>query len=282
MAPKYKIEKIWKYVWTELAPFKVEAFIWLLMHKKLVVTCLLNAKKRGKFRLVGGSCAVVNELFPLTSEPSLKNEVIFSGKEWNVDQCLDLVKVRVASWSNAEWPTDHFSIMDTNREPLARCQPRKNRKNIKNTLWTAPDERTLKFNIDGAAQECPRLVGIGGLLPNYKGEVKIIFCKHIGEADSNLAKYRTIMEAFAIFAVSKWKEDYSLLIESDSCNAIKWIKAPASAPWRLKKWTLQIERFKEIIGNWSIKHTKRDVNQRANRLAKDGVHLSHDILRVFE
>ncbi|EOY00968.1 Uncharacterized protein TCM_010873 [Theobroma cacao] len=145
-----------------------------------------------------------------------RNEVIFSGKEWNVDQCLDLVKVRVVSWSNAKWPADYSSVLDTYKEPLACGQPRKNRKNIKNILWTAPNERTLKFNVDGATQGCLGPAGIGGLLRNCKREVKIIFSKHISEADSNLAEYRAVREAFAIFVASKWKEDYSLLIENNS------------------------------------------------------------------
>lgn len=46
-------------------------------------------------------------------------------------------------------------------------------------VWSPPSFRCLKFNVDGAARGKPRLVGIGGVLRNHKGEVLFLFSKHV-------------------------------------------------------------------------------------------------------
>ncbi|EOY02251.1 Uncharacterized protein TCM_016783 [Theobroma cacao] len=94
----------------------------------------------------------------------------------------------------------------------------------------------MKFNVDGAAQGCPGKAGIGGVMRNNKGQIKVPFSKSIGIGDSNIAEVRAIREAFLIFSASKWAMSHSLVIESNSQNAVKWINAPGEAPWRFKKW----------------------------------------------
>ncbi|EOY04254.1 Uncharacterized protein TCM_019510 [Theobroma cacao] len=84
----------------------------------------------------------------------------------------------------------------------------------------------MKFNVDSIARRCSRLVGIGGILRDYCGEVKIIFSKALGEADSNLAEMMAVKESLLIFSVSRWNENHKLLIESDLSNAVKWTKHP--------------------------------------------------------
>lgn len=71
--------------------------------------------------------------------------------------------------------------------------------------------------MDGAARGKPRLIGIGGVLRNHRGEVMYIFSKHIGIKDSKEAEVLAILEAFHIYHSSYHQ---SLIVESDSANAI--------------------------------------------------------------
>ncbi|XP_017974508.1 PREDICTED: uncharacterized protein LOC108661583 [Theobroma cacao] len=139
----------------------------------------------------------------------------------------------------------------------------------------------MKFNVDGATRGCSGPEGIGGILTNHKREVKVIFSKSIGAADSNLAELLGIMEAIIIFMSSRWRNNQKLVIEYDSSNAVKWINQPHTAPWRMQKWLIQIERMKEKLVGWDVKHVKREANQRADSLANEGVQLQDDILRVY-
>ncbi|XP_017974604.1 PREDICTED: 14.7 kDa ribonuclease H-like protein [Theobroma cacao] len=144
-----------------------------------------------------------------------------------------------------------------------------------------PHQGQMKFNVDGAARGCPGPAGIGGILTNHKGDVRVIFSKSIGVADSNLAELLAIKEAFIIFTSSRWRNDQKLVIECDSSNAVKWINQSHTAPWRMRKWLIQIERMKEKLMGWDVKHVRREANQRADSLANEGVQLQNDILRVY-
>ncbi|EOY03770.1 Uncharacterized protein TCM_018948 [Theobroma cacao] len=115
----------------------------------------------------------------------------------------------------------------------------------------------MKFNVDGAARGCLRLAGIGGILRDCCGEVKIIFSKALRKTDSNLAKMMVVKEAFLIFFVSRWNKNHKLLIGSDSSNAVKWTKHPNSAPWRMRQlillmtlwWSLDLFDFNRELEN---------------------------------
>ncbi|EOY13586.1 Uncharacterized protein TCM_032186 [Theobroma cacao] len=141
--------------------------------------------------------------------------------------------------------------------------------------------RQMKFNVDGAARGCPGPAGIGGILRDHRGYVKIIFSKAIGGADSNLAETMAVREALLTYSVSRWKENHKLLIESDSSNAVKWTNHPDTAPWRMRKLILQMGRLKREVEGWEIRHVRREANQRTDTLAKEGVQLQSAILRTF-
>ncbi|EOY00278.1 Uncharacterized protein TCM_010121 [Theobroma cacao] len=106
---------------------------------------------------------------------------------------------------------------------------------------------------------------------NEKKEILIKFSKAIGRGDSNLAEYLGIREAFILFSNSIWANNYYLVIESDSRNAIKWINDPRKTPWRLRKWMLHIEVLKKRVKGWKARHTLREGNRKADQLANEGV-----------
>ncbi|EOY33653.1 Uncharacterized protein TCM_041559 [Theobroma cacao] len=88
--------------------------------------------------------------------------------------------------------------------------------------------------------------------------------------DVSLAETQELLEAFILFIASKLGQAHSLVIESDSCNAVKWVNQPSDGPWRLRKWILHIDRLKMDVKSWEIKHIYRQNNQLADRLVKQG------------
>ncbi|EOY02845.1 Uncharacterized protein TCM_017252 [Theobroma cacao] len=127
----------------------------------------------------------------------------------------------------------------------------------------------------------PGPAGMRGILRDHQGDVKITFSKSVGNGDANLAEILAVREALVVFVASRWKDQYKLIIESDSCNAVKWVQHPDTTPWRLRKWLLHIERLREKLNDWKIQHVFREANQRADALAKEGVDQQSDSLRVF-
>ncbi|EOY15546.1 Uncharacterized protein TCM_034566 [Theobroma cacao] len=128
-----------------------------------------------------------------------KNKTVFQGKEWSTDQVLELARIRVATWVNAKWPREYPSALDVYRQPTIQCQLPKKGQERKGIQWDKPRYGQMKFNVDGAARGCPGPAGIGGILRDHRGEVKIIFSKLIGETDSKFAEMMAIKEAFLIF-----------------------------------------------------------------------------------
>ncbi|EOY27094.1 Uncharacterized protein TCM_029028 [Theobroma cacao] len=53
------------------------------------------------------------------------NEMVFEGKQWNANQCFELVKIIFATWANAKWPKEFPSIFDTYRQPPTKCEQQK-------------------------------------------------------------------------------------------------------------------------------------------------------------
>ncbi|XP_021296093.1 uncharacterized protein LOC110425486 [Herrania umbratica] len=151
----------------------------------------------------------------------------------------------------------------------------------KGVVWVKPLRNCMKLYVDGAARGSPEPVGIRGVLRDHQGDIKITFSKSVGIGDANLAEILAVREALVVFLASRWKDHYKLIIESDSSNAVKWVQHPETAPWRLQKWLLQIERLREKHNDWKIQQDKREANQRADALAKEGVDRQSDSLRVF-
>ena len=102
---------------------------------------------------------------------------------------------------------------------------------------------------------------------NDKGEVFCLFFKGVGVRDSNEAGVLAILEALRIF--SRLLQG-SLIVESDSFNAISWVSINISKPWKLqfafneiKVWLLLlVPLFFMFLGR---------LNRFADALAKQGV-----------
>ncbi|EOY21075.1 Uncharacterized protein TCM_012391 [Theobroma cacao] len=157
--------------------------------------------------------------------------MVFNGKSWDGLQLMDIIKTRIAYWLKAQWDNSCLSFLDffRNLELGVVCSKKKSVK--KNLDWIKLAPGKLKFNVDGAAKGCLGETGIGGVLRDYEGRIKLQFSKSTGWGDSNLAELLAIKEAFLLFAASPWLNFCLLIIESDSSNVVKWILKPEESLW---------------------------------------------------
>ncbi|XVF79317.1 hypothetical protein PTKIN_Ptkin14bG0211600 [Pterospermum kingtungense] len=199
-----------------------------------------------------------------------RNEVVFKGKNWELDHILDLIKLRLSMWMKARWlhlsmsmlnvDSSHYSVPFSKASDMVR----------KSSCWIPPSEGMVKFNVDGSSFGKPDPVGIGGVLRNHKGNELMSFSKHIGMEDSNVAEIMAIREALVLFLASPWVNCSKLIIESDSRIAIGWVNNPNEAPWKVRMFVNHITNLRSQIKDLQIFHIFREANQRADQLAKKG------------
>ncbi|XVF62072.1 hypothetical protein PTKIN_Ptkin08bG0187700 [Pterospermum kingtungense] len=178
----------WKEVWAGLAPPKVEALCWQIMWGKMAVKCELIKRSilqrdDSMYGNLGYADGVSHGAFPLIQSLFFFLGIMLFEKE-------------------AKWPyLDGGMVEFLQNIECIRLPCRVPTRRIE-TRWICPQMGCLKFNVDGSAKGKPRLAGIGGVLRDHEGNVKIQFMKSIGLADSNLAELLAIKEAFLIFASS--------------------------------------------------------------------------------
>ena len=157
------------------------------------------------------------------------NDRIFNRKESSWEVLLASVTLRIAKWACVRKEFLDIKIDDIVQswEPCLKMRVCQKKRKV---FWHSPPTGTLKFNVDGVAKGNVGLAGIGGVIRNHKGEVKYIFSKHVGIKDSNEAKVLAILEAPRIYRSSY---NQALIVESDSANAITWMKA-FRGPWKIQ------------------------------------------------
>ncbi|EOX98716.1 Uncharacterized protein TCM_007413 [Theobroma cacao] len=208
--------------------------------------------------------------------------MIFDGKIWDPTNVLDIIKLRLACWAKSKWPDHNTSITDFICAPSSAFAPISRKQTKSKVSWECPPISWFKFNTDKAARGCPGHLGIGGVLQDETGVVKLTFSKKAGWGDANLAKVLAVREAMVLFVASSWVNSNNIIIESDSKNVVSWISNPSKALWRLRQLILQIHSLKNrVAGGWLIKHISRSGNETADSLAKSRVDRTHDLLRLY-
>ncbi|XVF82519.1 hypothetical protein PTKIN_Ptkin16aG0055800 [Pterospermum kingtungense] len=210
-----------------------------------------------------------------------RNDVIFNRGAVIFDDLIQIMLLRVAMWTKAKWPFIVECVYEIIRNPQLITVKTPSVKGPRSALWATPSQGCMKFIVDGAAKGKPGPAGIGGVLRDDKGMVKLVFSKPVGVMDSNLAELLAAREAFIIYSDSQWAQSYKLLIESDSLNVVKWIKDPSSSPWRFRTIISFIENLKLKICDWSIDHVLREANSLADGLAKNGVYRGDELIAHF-
>lgn len=100
---------------------------------------------------------------------------------------------------------------------------------IRRTLveWYPPTRGTLKFNVDGAFKGKPGPTGIGGVLRDHLGSIRVVFSEPVDLEESNEAEFLSIRRALTL---GTSLGGIKLEVESDSSNAIKWAKGVKRPP----------------------------------------------------
>ena len=94
-----------------------------------------------------------------------------------------------------------------------------------------------------------------------------MFSKNVGICDSNEAEVLAILEGLRLFARTYIG---SLLVESDSSNAITWVSNKKDFPWKFQFHFNEIRELSATL-NVSFLHEVRSANSIADALAKQGV-----------
>ena len=212
----------------------------------------------------------------------LRNDMVFNGKVFDLEQIIDSLKFRLASWFKAKWPVSPHSILDIVRFPKDIMVTKEGKTNKRPIVWTTPHPDFLKFNVDDSARGKPGPAGIGGVLRDCNASVKAVFSKSIGVVDSNLAELLAVREALQLFVTSHWASSHKLIIESDSSNVVKWMSNPSDAPWRMKKYIGRMDICKQQLLSCDFILIPREGNDMADELAKAGVDRQHDLVAFFE
>ncbi|GJR64984.1 reverse transcriptase [Tanacetum coccineum] len=137
--------------------------------------------------------------------------------------------------------------------------------------WCPPVVGSFKFNVNGAARGKRGPASIGGVLRNNCGVVLAVFSISVGALDSNVAKVMEIKEAYRMVNENLDLSASRIIVESDSLNAVSWVRHPLERPWRLLSHFQEIDLFLSTNNNRSISHIKREGNCEADKLAKEGV-----------
>ncbi|XVF11100.1 hypothetical protein REPUB_Repub07fG0240200 [Reevesia pubescens] len=181
------------------------------------------------------------------------------------------MKYRVTEWFKAKW--SDAQVKDLNIADLcikSKTPALKSKKDLV-TSWTPPLPGQMKFNIDGSSFRNLGQSGIGGVLRNAEGSIKLVFSKETRSIDAAKVELLAVNGAFLLFAASFWAKTHELVIESDNSNVVKWISLLDSTLWKLRKHLSAIELAKSDLCEWQIKHILRAQNEIADKLAKSGV-----------
>ncbi|EOX93531.1 Uncharacterized protein TCM_002421 [Theobroma cacao] len=147
------------------------------------------------------------------------NEIVFNGKQWEMGQLFDLIKLRLALWGKARWPKISGKMEDLFRCPSLVSLPQQGRVRRQHVERVAPQDGWIKFNVNGEAQGNLGPVVIGGIMRDKDGCIPFKFSRALGIRDLSIAKILAIKEAFQIF-VGLMENHVKLWVENDSLNVV--------------------------------------------------------------
>ncbi|XWS15405.1 hypothetical protein CRYUN_Cryun35bG0094600 [Craigia yunnanensis] len=125
--------------------------------------------------------------------------MVFNGKVFDLRQIINIIKLRIASWFNAKWPSV-YSVLEVVRFPNDTKVPPKVKVVKEPICWKFPTLEYIKFNVDGSSKGKPWPTGIGGVLRDCSSLVKAVFSKAIGLVDSNVVESLTTKKVLRIYA----------------------------------------------------------------------------------
>ncbi|KAE8706393.1 hypothetical protein F3Y22_tig00110393pilonHSYRG00075 [Hibiscus syriacus] len=163
-----------------LAPFKVEAFVWRVLRRRVLVRVELG--KRG-VSMSDSRCTIC------LAFPKSVDHLFFScAAVWRVwESFLSLWDIATAlpidpvCFIQAKYPSISFSAESLAADlKIAKDSTLINRSSLNSLVWIPPSIVFLKFNIDGSMRTDGSRGGIGGILRDSSGSVLASFSVPIG------------------------------------------------------------------------------------------------------
>jgi ribonuclease HI len=125
------------------------------------------------------------------------------------------------------------------------------------------------INVDGGSRGNPGPAGIAAVATDPAGEVLAERSETIGKATNNVAEYRALL--LGIDLAKELGAD-----EVEFVGDSKLIVEQVKGNWKIKQDHLRPLHTKvndalRDLGSWSIRHVKRDENERADQLLNDAL-----------
>ena len=205
--------------------------------------------------------------------------MVFQGKEQFIDQCIDMVKFRVAWWfkHHAKGSTDPISLILL--DVGDRCRDSNPRKKRMSARWKLPSLDCLKFNVDGSAKGSPGPAGMGGVLRDSYGKVICLFFSFLGIFDGISAEIEEIHKACVLCLSNCDLRNRCISIVSDSKTAMDWINE-ADQICVSHPTLIQVIRFLlSSLSNTTVSYSSRSSNSFADLLAKKASSMGGDFVQ---
>ncbi|GKV06468.1 hypothetical protein SLEP1_g18364 [Rubroshorea leprosula] len=299
-------EDDWSWIWKVSTIPKIQYFLWLLMHGRILTFDTLaqwGVVQNNRCPRCSNGPETLDHLFRECHYASSFWDSISPYSSTSHNQNLDFkswIKSNVC-WKNpnnipSTWPTffsyaiwsiwysrnqlvhdkRQIPIMELKRTTLDKAQEfignnlncaEPKPKNTISVGWVPPSSGFVKLNSDGSALGNPGMAGAGGLLRDHLGRWIIGFSRNIGWTTSIAAELWAIRDGLEV-AISKGLS--KIIVEIDSKIATILIE---SADISLHSLGILISDCRSLLGRFAdaqISHIYREANTAADFMAKLG------------
>lgn len=122
------------------------------------------------------------------------------------------------------------------------------------TIWKKPQQGNWRLDVDACVNLGKGLFSVGGIIPNYQGEIFLVFGKPIPQPQS--ITEGEMMDVKEGFKIAVEKNIKPLLVTSDSTLAVQTIMKPSENLNYLCFWATKIQHLKNSLSEVTIQHIK--------------------------
>ncbi|KAK3219249.1 hypothetical protein Dsin_013219 [Dipteronia sinensis] len=205
-----------RFIWQGICPPKLENFVWQLLKERIMVRQAWRIWSKSMASWGVHSCspnsivewaACWSYLCPSPSSErvwnldffaavwtiwDVRNQKVFKEKDTDFTVTVDTINFHIVCWYKYHGAGSHDPITSILLNIPDLCKdPKKSRKR-KAEEWTPPDNKGLKFNVDGSVRGNLGPAGIGGVLRDSRGKVLCLFSLFMGSYGSNLTELLAI------------------------------------------------------------------------------------------
>ncbi|XP_056695728.1 uncharacterized protein [Spinacia oleracea] len=271
-----------KGIWKGLVPHRIEVFVWTSLlgrinTKSKLVSLGIIPPSEDICVLCNSSSENHNHLLlhcPFSTQE--RNYRIFDKISSSLPNIHDLILLRLGWWLSGWNEPFPYSPTDIQRNPNCllwggkATRPPKS-PSLLSSIWSAPAHGYLKWNVDASFNPHISNSAIDGVLRNHAGHFMCLFSCPIPPMEINCAEVLAIHRALTITWANSSLRDTSIVIKSDSANAVSWCNSVEGGPWNLV-FQLNFIRSSCKSGlDVTIVHKGRSSNQVADSLAKQGL-----------